>query len=132
MNTAEKAAEVEVTEEQMENGLPRPCGYMLLIALPEVKDTYASGIAKSEKERAREEVSTVVGRVIDMGPDAYMGLDARGNPRFPSGPWCQIGDYVIFRAYSGTRFKLFGQELRLLNDDSVEGVVADPSGYSRI
>jgi len=116
----------EVTDEQIDAGLPRPCGYKILIALPKVEETYAGGILKSDAARKLEEVSTVLGAVLELGPDAY-----KDATKFPAGPWCKEGDFVIIRAYSGTRFKLYGTEYRLINDDTVEGVVADPRGYSR-
>lgn len=118
---------VEPTEQQLEDALPRPCGYKLLIALPEVKETFDSGIIKPDQMRRQEEIATVVAVVLDMGPEAY-----KDKEKFPSGPWCKVGDYVLVRAYAGTRFKVYGKEFRLLNDDSIEGVVADPSGYSRV
>lgn len=117
---------MEVTDEQIDAGLPRPCGYKILIALPKVEETYAGGILKSDATRKLEEVSTVLGAVLELGPDAY-----KDATKFPAGPWCKEGDFVIIRAYSGTRFKLYGTEYRLINDDTVEGVVADPRGYSR-
>jgi co-chaperonin GroES (HSP10) len=124
MSTAEQAAP-QLTEQQ----IPKPVGYRLLVAIPEIKETYGdSGIVKAATEMKNEEISTMVVRVIDMGPDAY-----KDEKRFPNGPYCQIGDHVLIRAYSGTRFKIHGKEMfRIINDDSVEAVVEDPSGYSRI
>lgn len=118
---------IEVTDEQLEAGIPRPSGYKILVSLPTIKDTYDSGIVKAESTRRNEEVSTIIASVLELGPDAY-----QDKVKFPSGPWCKVGDYIIIRAYSGTRFTLYGKEFRLLNDDSVEGVVADPTGYSRV
>ena len=69
---------------------------------------------------------SIIGLVVDMGEQAYNDPE-----RFPTGPWCKQGDYVMFRANSGTRFKVNGLEYRLMNDDSIEAVVADPSGVSR-
>ena len=110
------------------DSVPTPTGYHLLVALPDVKDTYESGIVKSDIVMKNEEISTMVVRVVDMGPDAY-----QDETKFPSGPSCEVGDHILIRAYSGTRFKIFGRELfRLINDDSVEAVVVDPTGYSRI
>jgi len=111
----------------MDAGLPKPCGYKILIALPEIEETYGNGIIKADVTRKHEEVSTVIGAVLELGPDAY-----KDGAKFPNGPWCKEGDFVIIRAYSGTRFKLYGKEFRLINDDTVEGVVADPRGYSRV
>lgn len=123
MTTADQAAP-QLTEQQ----IPKPTGYRLLVAIPEVKETYESGIVKPDTVLKQEEVSTMVVQVIDMGPDAY-----KDKERFPNGPYCKIGDYVLIRAYSGTRFKIHDKELfRVINDDSVEAVVEDPTGYSRI
>jgi hypothetical protein len=63
---------------------------------------------------------------VKAGPDAYGDKD-----KFPNGPYCKEGDFVIFRSYSGTRFKIEKQEFRLINDDTVEAVVEDPRGYTR-
>jgi co-chaperonin GroES (HSP10) len=63
---------------------------------------------------------------LKMGPDCY-----KDDRRFPSGAWCKVGDWVVFRAYSGTRMKMYGQEFRLINDDTVEAVVEDPTGVVR-
>jgi co-chaperonin GroES (HSP10) len=114
-------------ESEMEAGLPRPCGYKILVALPKVEDTFESGILKPDAIKRQEEVATVIAAVLELGPDAYKDAN-----KFPTGAWCKQGDFVIIRAYSGTRFKLHGQEFRLINDDTVEGVVADPRGYSRV
>lgn len=118
---------IEVTDEQLEAGMPRPSGYKILVSLPSIKETYDSGIVKAESTRRNEEVSTIIAAVLELGPDAY-----QDKAKFPNGPWCKVGDYIIIRAYSGTRFTLYGKEFRILNDDSVEGVVADPTGYSRV
>ena len=123
MTSADTAAP-QLTEQQ----IPKPSGYRILVALPEIKETTEGGIVKPDSVLKQEEVSTMVVQVVDMGPDAYQDKE-----RFPNGPYCQIGDYVLIRAYSGTRFKIHGREVfRVINDDSVEAVVEDPTGYSRI
>ena len=106
--------------------LPEPKGYKLLIALPEVEETTESGIIKSAESQHEESIATVVGWVMSMGPDAYVNYG-----RFPNGPYCQVGDWVVFRAFSGTRLKIHGKEFRLINDDTVEAVVEDPRGVER-
>lgn len=106
--------------------LPEPSGYKILCALPEVEDKYESGILKADATVKVEEHSTVVLFVIKLGPQAYADMD-----KFPVGPWCQQGDFIIARAYSGTRFKIHGREFRLINDDQVEAVVQDPRGITR-
>jgi co-chaperonin GroES (HSP10) len=115
-----------LTDEEMEAQLPKPVGYRLLIALPQVEEKFESGILKAEKTLHEEKILTTVGLVLDMGEQAYTDPD-----RFPTGPWCKPGDYVMFRANTGTRFRFNGVEYRLMNDDSIEAVVSDPRGVSR-
>ena len=106
--------------------LPEPKGYKILIALPEIEEKTEGGIIKPSESRYEESIATVAGWVMSMGPDAYANYG-----RFPSGPYCQVGDWVIFRAFSGTRIKVHGKEFRLINDDTVEAVVEDPRGVER-
>lgn len=116
-----EAAEKKATQ------LPQPSGYRLLCMVPQVEDKFGeSGLLKPESMVKTEEHSTIVLFVVAMGPDAYSD-----KTRFPYGPWCKKGDFVLTRAYAGTRFKIYSQEFRLINDDSVEAVVEDPRGYSR-
>lgn len=117
---------VELTDEEMEAQLPKPVGYRLLIALPQVEEKFESGILKADRTVYEEKILTVVGLVLDMGDQAYADSE-----RFPNGPWCKVGDYVMFRANTGTRFRFNGVEYRFMNDDSIEAVVADPRGVSR-
>jgi co-chaperonin GroES (HSP10) len=106
--------------------LPEPKGYKILCAIPEAEDTYKGGIAKAAGVKNVEEHSTVVLFVVKVGDLAY-----KDEVRFPTGPWCKEGDFVLTRAYAGTRFKIHGREFRIINDDTVEGVVEDPRGYTR-
>ena len=123
-----KEVESELTESELENQLPTPVGYRVLIAMPEIEDTYGeSGIIKSSKEVQLDTVMSTIGLVLDMGEQAYSDKD-----RFPAGPWCKQGDYVMFRMNTGTRFKVSGVEYRLMNDDSIEAVVNDPRGVTRV
>ena len=116
----------EISEQEFEAQLPKPVGYRLLIALPNVDETFDSGIAKADVTKMQERVLSMMGAVVDMGDQAYADKE-----RFPTGPWCKVGDFVMFRPNSGTRFRANGQEYRLLNDDSIEAVVADPRGVTR-
>jgi len=107
--------------------IPKPVGYRVLVALPQVSDNYeGSSILKTDKEKKLEYVMSIIGLVLDMGAQAYNDED-----RFPTGPWCKQGDYVMFRANTGTRFTVNGLEYRLMNDDSIEAVIADPAGITR-
>lgn len=105
--------------------LPTPVGWKLLIHIPK-KSEKVGAVYIPEETRKIEETATIIGRVVLMGPLAY-----KDEQKFPSGPWCYMGDFVIFRAYSGTRLIVAGEEYRLLNDDSIEAVVADPSEVQR-
>lgn len=115
------------TDEKVASQLPQPKGYKLLIGMPEVSETTQGGVFMPDGLRSAEETASIVGFVMQMGPDAYSDTD-----RFPNGPYCKKGDFVIFRSYSGTRFKIHGKEFRLINDDTVEAVVDDPRGYTRV
>jgi co-chaperonin GroES (HSP10) len=107
--------------------LPDPSGFKLLCMVPKVEEEFGnSGIIKSTESVRVEEQTTIVLFVAKVGPDAY-----KDPVRFPSGPWCKVGDFVVVRAYSGTRIKIHGTEWRIINDDSVDGTVEDPRGIGR-
>lgn len=116
----------KVEDENVRARLPEPTGYRLLIAIPEISEKTEGGVFMPENLKKAEETASIIGFVVKAGPEAY--VDAS---KFPNGPWCKEGDFVIFRSYSGTRFKVLGKEFRLINDDTVEAVVEDPRGYSR-
>ena len=114
-------------KEDLHAKLPEPTGYRLLIALPEIDEKTQGGVIMPDGLVKDESTASIIGFVLKTGPDAYSDKE-----RFPNGAWCKEGDFVIFRSYSGTRFKVAGKEFRLINDDTVEGVVDDPRGYSRV
>jgi co-chaperonin GroES (HSP10) len=114
------------TEEEIKSQLPDPLGWKVLVAMPEAEEKTDGGIIKATQTIKDEEVSNMCGYVLKLGPDAYQDTN-----RFPSGPWCNEGDWVVFRPYSGTRMKIYGKEFRLINDDTVEAVVEDPTGVVR-
>ena len=116
----------KVEDEELKAKLPEPSGYRLLIAIPEISEKTEGGVYMPDQLKKAEETATIIGFVVKIGPEAYVD-----EAKFPNGPWCKEGDFVIFRSYSGTRFKVQGQEFRLINDDTVEAVVEDPRGYSR-
>jgi co-chaperonin GroES (HSP10) len=113
--------------ERQAKQLPEPSGFRLLCMVPKIEDTFGdSVIMKSDAAMRVEEQTTVVLFVAKLGPDAYSD-----KTRFPTGPWCKVGDFVLVRAYAGTRIKIHGTEWRIINDDTVEGVVEDPRGIGR-
>jgi co-chaperonin GroES (HSP10) len=115
LNEAEKAAQ-----------LPDPSGYHILVAIPEVEDKYESGILKADTTMHAEEGRSTVFFVVKLGPDCY-----QDKARFPNGPWCKVGDFILARPNTGTRLQIHGREFRIINDDSVEAVVQDPRGIKR-
>jgi co-chaperonin GroES (HSP10) len=114
------------TDERKAKQLPDPSGYRILCAIPDIDDTYESGLIKSDLTLQHEELLTTVLFVAKMGPDCY-----KDPVRFPTGSWCKVGDFILVRPHAGTRLKIHGREFRIINDDSVEGVVEDPRGISR-
>lgn len=120
---------LNTTAEQKAKQLPDPKRFMVLCVVPEAIEEYAeseSGILKSAQVMHYEEVLTPILFVVKLGPDCY-----KDTTRFPSGPSCKEGDFVIVRPNSGTRLKIHGREFRIINDDSVEAVVEDPRGITR-
>ena len=115
LSEAEKAAQ-----------LPDPSGYHILVAIPDTEDKYESGIIKADITRHNEEVLSTVFFVVKLGADCY-----KDEKRFPNGPWCKKGDFILARPNTGTRLLIHGREFRLINDDSVEAVVQDPRGIKR-
>lgn len=116
-----------LADAELELQLPRPAGYRVLVALPQPEDKFeGTNILKTEKAKQQDHIMSIIGLVVDMGSGAYADKE-----RFPDGPWCKEGDFVMFRMNSGTRFTIAGIEYRLMNDDSIEAVVDDPTGIQR-
>jgi len=116
----------EATTEEKAKQLPNPSGYHILCAIPEVEKEYDSGIVKADETLRNEEILTTVLFVVKLGPDCY-----KDPSKFPSGAWCKEGDFVLVRPNAGSRLVIHGREFRLINDDTVEGVVDDPRGIKR-
>lgn len=114
------------TADEKAKQLPEPSGYRILVAIPEIEEKYDSGLLKAGQTVHYEEVLSTVFFVVKLGPDCY-----KDDKRFPNGPWCKEGDFILARPNSGTRLKIHGREFRIINDDSVEAVVEDPRGISR-
>jgi len=120
---------MDATAEEKARQLPEPKGYRILCAIPEVEKEFEDssiGLIKSELTIDYEEKLATVLFVVALGPDCYAD-----KTRFPTGPWCKQGDFVIVRPHAGTRLMIHGREFRMINDDSVEAVVQDPRGIKR-
>jgi len=114
------------TADEKAKQLPTPSGYRILCAIPEQDKEFDSGIIKADETIMIEETLTTVLFVVAMGPDCY-----KDPSRFPTGPYCNVGDFVLIRPNAGTRLVIHGKEFRMINDDSVEGTVDDPRGIRR-
>lgn len=114
------------TPEEKGKQLPRPAGYKILCAIPEVDKEFENGFVKADETIMIEETLATVLFVVAMGPDCY-----KDEKRFPSGPWCKEGDFVLVRPNAGNRLLIHGREFRVINDDTVEGTVDDPRGIRR-
>jgi co-chaperonin GroES (HSP10) len=123
---ATEDGEVPQTAEEKAKQLPKPVGYKILVALPEIDDKYESGLVKAGSTMHYEEVLSTVFFVVALGPDCYTDKE-----RYPTGPWCKAGDFILARPNSGSRIKIHGKEFRMINEDTVDAVVDDPRGISR-
>jgi co-chaperonin GroES (HSP10) len=113
--------------EEKAKQLPRPSGYRILCAIPEAEKEYeGTGLVKADETMRNEETLTTVLFVVELGPDCY-----KDTTKFPTGPWCKQGDFVLVRPYAGSRLVIHGREFRIINDDTVEGIVDDPRGIKR-
>jgi len=114
------------TAEKKAKQMPEPSGFHILCMVPEIEEKFDSGLVKAESTISFEERLTTVLFVMKLGPDCY-----KDPTRFPSGPWCKEGDFILVRPNSGSRLKIHGREFRIINDDTVEGLVEDPRGIAR-
>jgi co-chaperonin GroES (HSP10) len=109
--------------------LPKPTGYRILCAIPEAEKQFEeseAGLIKADETMRNEETLTTVLFVVELGPDCY-----KDTTKFPTGPWCKQGDFILVRPYAGSRLVIHGREFRIINDDTVEGIVDDPRGIKR-
>jgi co-chaperonin GroES (HSP10) len=114
------------TAEALASRLPDPVGYKMLVVKPEIEERSEGGILKPREFLDKEKAGAVVGLVLKQGDLCY-----KDEAKFPTGPWCKEGDFVLIGAYRGSRFSVDGKEFVIINDDMIEGVVADPRGINR-
>jgi len=127
VNAVDLSQILNKSSEQKAKQLPKPCGYRILCAIPGAEETIdGSSLVKSADMMMIEETLTTVLFVVDMGPDCYKDAS-----RFPTGPYCKIGDFILVKPHAGSRLIIHGKEFRVINDDSVDGVVEDPRGIRR-
>ena len=101
--------------------LPKPTGWRLLVLPFKMKEKTKGGLVLAETTLEKQQVASQVGLVMAMGPDCY-----KDKERYPDGPWCKVKDWVMFARYAGSRIKIDGGEMRLLNDDEVLATIDSP------
>ena len=109
------------SEKKQEPKLPKPTGWRLLVLPFKMKETTKGGLVLAETTLERQQVASQVGLVMAMGPQCYQDKE-----RYPEGPWCKEKDWVMFARYAGSRIKIDGGEMRLLNDDEVLATIDSP------
>ena len=119
-NPKHKNALTEKYKEETEK-LPKPTGWRILVLPFQPKRVTKGGVHISDTAAERQHVATVCGLVLEVGPDCY-----RDKERYPRGAWCKKGDWVMFARYAGSRIKIEGGEVRLLNDDEVLATIKNP------
>ena len=110
----------EVTNEKAK--LPQPTGWRMLVLPFKMNEKTKGGVLLGTETIDRQQVASQCGNVLAMGPDCY-----NDKTRFTQGPWCKVGDWVVFARYAGSRIEIEGGEVRLLNDDEVLATVQDPT-----
>ena len=117
----EKYKEPLTPETIQKSQLPEPSGWRLLVLPFSPREKTKGGILIAQESLDKLRIATNCGYVISMGPLAY-----HDNEKFPTGPWCKKGDWVIFARYAGSRLPIEGGEVRILNDDEILGTIKDP------
>ena len=111
----------ETNVANIQDELPIPSGWRLLVLPFTPKEKTKGGIIIAQEALDKARIATNCGYVVKIGPMAYGDKE-----KFPTGPWCKKGDWVIFARYAGSRLPIEGGEVRLLNDDEVLGTIKDP------
>ena len=108
-------------KEKKEPKLPKPTGWRMIVLPFKMKEKTKGGLVLAETTIERQQVASQVGLVLAMGPQCY-----KDKERYPDGPWCKVNDWVMFARYAGSRIKIDGGEMRLLNDDEVLATIDSP------
>ena len=112
---------VKKSKKKEEPKLPQPTGWRMLVLPFKMKDKTKGGVILAEDTLERQQVASQVGLVMAMGPQCY-----KDKERYPEGPWCKVNDWIMFARYAGSRIKIEGGEMRLLNDDEVLATIDSP------
>tara|TARA_R110002126_G_scaffold83583_1_gene203834 strand:- start:95 stop:526 length:432 start_codon:yes stop_codon:yes gene_type:complete len=117
----ERVLDPSLLDSSLLERMPAPTGWRMLILPYRGKATSEGGIHIPDKVLEDGQIQTVVGYVLKQGPLAY-----KDKEKFPDGPWCNEKEWVIFARYAGSRFRIDGGEVRILNDDEILATISDP------
>ena len=109
----------QITKESTK--LPQPTGWRILVLPFKMGEKTKGGILMGQDTLEKQQVASQCGNVLAMGPDCY-----RDKNRYKQGPWCKVGDWIMFARYAGSRIKIEGGEVRLLNDDEILATIKNP------
>ena len=134
----ERVAEQKMDEEEIQNRpenmeqsvldrIPKPTGWRIVVLPFRPPKKSRGGIVLSEQAVERQQIATVCGYVVALGELAYADTE-----KFPFGPWCQTGDWIVFGRYAGARIGIDGGEIRILNDDEVLAKISDPDDITHM
>ena len=115
-----KLALEEKYKEETEK-LPKPTGWRILVLPFKMKEKTKGGVIIADTSLERQQLAAQCANVLAVGPDAYRDKD-----RYPQGPWCKVGDWIVFARYAGSRIKIEGGVVRLLNDDEILATIKNP------
>ena len=101
--------------------LPKPTGWRIIVLPFRMDEKTKGGIFMGQDTLDKQQVASQCGNVLAMGPQCY-----KDRERYPNGPWCKKGDWVIFARYAGSRIQIEGGEIRLLNEDEILATVKNP------
>jgi co-chaperonin GroES (HSP10) len=107
---------------------PKAVGHKLIVAVPKLSEKTEGGLILPDDHISREQLASICGYVMNMGNECYVDSSSL---TFPGGRRCEVGQWVMFRSYTGTRFLYRGEPFQIINDDAVDAVVADPRSIVR-
>ena len=125
----ERVLDPSLLDKPLLKRLPQPTGWRVLVMPYQGKAKTASGLYIPDEVREREAVATVVAYVMKLGPLAYKDPAKFGDD---SEPWCKEGQWVCIGRYSGSRFKIDGGEVRIINDDEVIATILEPDDIKHV
>ena len=127
VNPTERVLDPSLIDKSLKESIPSPTGWRIVVLPYKGKAKTSGGVYLPDQVIETNEISTTVGYVLKVGDLAY-----KDKQKFPTGPWCKEGDWIMFARYAGSRFKIEGGEVRILNDDEILASILDPEDVINI